>query len=137
MFRKDTQHAMRAMAVLARLDGQSTLMAIAAAANAPVPVLSKILQRLGKHGLIAGRPGPGGGYHLTKPADAIRLEQIVDIFEGSEFGMRCLMGRDGCEAKCPMHAPWVQFSTEIRKYLHQHTVADLTPEGMFVPVLKI
>ena len=82
IFKADTQHALRAVTALAR-EGQLLPTArLAALSGAPEPALAKVLQRLAQHGIVAGRPGPGGGYVLKRAAAQIPLIEIVLLFEG-------------------------------------------------------
>lgn len=49
----------------------------------PARYLEQIFQRLRRAGLIQGKPGPGGGYMLARPAAEISLLSIIESLEGS------------------------------------------------------
>jgi Rrf2 family protein len=109
IFKADTQHALRAVTVLAR---ERELLSTA---------------RLAQHGLVEGRPGPGGGYLLKRAAAEIPLIELVLLFEGPNFGRNCVFGLPQCadESPCPLHHGWKQILTRLMGLLETHTVAAL------------
>jgi Rrf2 family protein len=63
--------------------------------------LSKVLQRLGKVGIVRALRGPKGGYILGRPLTEIRLRDVLDAVEGPLRLQNCLLssahcGTDGC-----------------------------------------
>jgi Rrf2 family protein len=66
---------------------------------------AKLLTRLAAAGLVKGQPGPGGGYALNKPAQAITLLEIVSLFERIEAPEVCPFGAGWCGhgEPCPLH----------------------------------
>jgi Rrf2 family protein len=63
--------------------------------------LSKVLQRLGKAGILRAIRGPKGGYILRRPLSEIRLRDILEAMEGPIKLSNCLRtsprcGNDGC-----------------------------------------
>ena len=137
MLRKDTQQALRALSALARHDEPVAIGQLAKETNAPGPMLSKVLQRLAKQKLVLGRPGPGGGYRLARPAEEISLEEVVRTFEGPAFGTTCLMGHESCEVDCPLHATWETFMRDLKEFLKDKSVADFAEKGIFIPTSKL
>ena len=127
LFKADTQHALRALTVLASERVLLPKTALAEKVGAPEPALAKVLQRLSQHGLVSSRPGPGGGYALARGADQIVLLDIVHLFEGPYFGRDCVFGLPRCsdEEPCPLHEGWKQVLQRILGLLGQHTVASL------------
>jgi len=55
---------------------------IAQRESIPEPYLNQLLTILSRAGLISSRRGPGGGYLLARPADAITVGEIVMLLEG-------------------------------------------------------
>ncbi|HOV63173.1 MAG TPA: Rrf2 family transcriptional regulator, partial [Spirochaetia bacterium] len=45
---------------------------------------------------IDARRGPGGGLRLARPAEEIRLIDIVSLFDGSKLFEECALGLPGC-----------------------------------------
>jgi Rrf2 family iron-sulfur cluster assembly transcriptional regulator len=48
----------------------------------PLRYLDQILQELRRAGLVEGKRGPGGGYALTRPANELRLSDLVAALDG-------------------------------------------------------
>jgi len=61
--------------------------------------LSKVLQRLGRRGLVHSKRGPGGGFVLGRNPDSITLEDVYTAVEGPLPITHCLLGR----AECALH----------------------------------
>lgn len=105
---KTTQSAIAAMSRLAELWGEPPTLAssreIAASRNLTAPVLAKVLTVLSRGGLVAGSPGPGGGYRLAKPPNEISLQDVVELFESGPT-LACPYGPEWCgnQAPCPLH----------------------------------
>jgi len=59
--------------------------------------LSKVFQRLSKHGFVKSIWGPKGGYYLAKPPDEITLLDIFETIEGKLEIKGCPFER----VKCP------------------------------------
>ena len=62
--------------------------------------LAKVLQRLGKSGLLASTRGPRGGFVLAKDAGAITLLEIYETIEGPLTPSQCLLGKPVCGGNC-------------------------------------
>jgi len=56
---------------------------IGARQNIPARYLEQIFQKLRRAGLVASKRGPGGGYVLARPAEAIRLSDVIVAVQGS------------------------------------------------------
>lgn len=127
LFKADTQHALRALAVLARGGGKLSTARLAEQVGAPEPALAKVMQRLSQHGLVEGRPGPGGGYALRRPAASVTLHELVTLFEGPNFGRACIFGLAQCcaDAPCPLHEEWKQILERLLALLERQTLATL------------
>ena len=69
--------------------------------------LEEVAASLKKHGLIAGRQGPGGGYRLAQPANKISAKDVVEALEGPVSLVPC-MEDHGCpvESKCKSKKLW-------------------------------
>lgn len=137
LFKVDTQHAMRALTVLASENSLVSNAKLAERVGAPVPALAKVLQRLALHGLVLGRPGPGGGYTLGRPAGEIALIEVVHLFEGPAFGKACVFGLPRCsdQEPCPLHAGWTEIVARIFRLLEGFNVGDLASGRVTVAAL--
>jgi Rrf2 family protein len=127
VFKTETKYALRAAAALAQSPEPLSISEIAARTQAPAPMLAKVLHRLSQHRVVVGRPGPGGGYWLARPAGEIRLSALVEITEGPDFGLECLFGLPECsdENPCPLHRVWAELRGSLFAMIENHSLADL------------
>jgi len=88
--------------------------------------LEQLFARLRRRGLVVSTRGPGGGYRLNGPADAITVAQIIEaVDEGVEY-TRC-GGRENCQKaqRCLTHDLWASLSEHVRAFLDGVTLAGL------------
>ena len=88
--------------------------------------LSKVLQRLGKMGIVKSLRGPDGGFKLTRnPAD-IKLMEIYEAIEGRFNYQNCLLGKSVCKSnKCVLGELSKRINKDVFDYFMNTTVADL------------
>ena len=55
----------------------------------PKAYLHKQIQALVRAGILSSTPGPGGGYVLARPLDAVSLMDVVAAIDGPEPAFRC------------------------------------------------
>ena len=129
MLSRATQYAIRAMTYLAaqppgKLSGARE---IAKAQNVPKPFLWKVLHKLERNGLVRSFKGVGGGYELARPAERIRLNEILSVALTPPASERCVLGLPECADRkpCPLHHAWKSIGYDFRAMLKQNTVADL------------
>ena len=82
MLTQRARYALHAMVFLARKDAPATVAEIAEAESIPRKFLEAILSELRTRGLVVGKRGPSGGYHLAKPAAAISFADILRSIDG-------------------------------------------------------
>lgn len=122
MHLKTAQNAIAAMSRLAELYGEPARSAssreIAESRNLPAPLIAKILAVLSRGGLVAGSPGPGGGYRLTRPPSQITLKDVCVLFE-RESEVLCAFGPGWCGngAPCPLHDAVTQMNNLYQQFL--------------------
>ncbi len=81
MFRlsKKTEYALLALQKLAQNeDNLISVKELATELGISFEFLSKTMQRLAKKGLVQSQQGIKGGYHLSKPADDIKLMEVIN-----------------------------------------------------------
>lgn len=87
--------------------------------------LTKVMQALNRDGLVDATRGPGGGYHLARPAKSISLLEIVEAIEGRLDVERCLLKRKICRGRKCLLAPLMQnVNQETIKYLKDHSLQE-------------
>ncbi|HOE97619.1 MAG TPA: Rrf2 family transcriptional regulator [Candidatus Sumerlaeota bacterium] len=128
---RTAQYALRSMTLLAIQHDRVTVKDLAQEVGAPQPYLARIIMLLADKGLVDARRGPGGGLRLARPAEEIRLIDIVSLFDGSKLFEECALGLPGCregEHPCPIHDQWGCIREQIRTWWHDTTLAQFKPE---------
>src|SRR5436309_7672856 len=68
--------------------------------NIPVELLAKVLQKLGKKGLIFSQNGPKGGYLLAKSSTDISVLSVIQAIEGHVGITECYQTRTPTACRC-------------------------------------
>jgi Rrf2 family protein len=82
MFSQTAEYALRAVVWLgSRPDGSVTSQEIADAAHIPPRYASKVLQALGRAGLVRSQRGLHGGFWLARPAAELSVLDVIATVE--------------------------------------------------------
>jgi Rrf2 family iron-sulfur cluster assembly transcriptional regulator len=106
--------------------GPVTLADIATRQGISQSYLEQLFGKLKKAGLVASLRGPGGGYELARPIDAISVSSIIgSVGEGID-ATRC-GGSGDCQQGevCLTHELWSDLSERIDDFLTGITLASL------------
>jgi len=87
--------------------------------------LAKVLQRLGREGLVKSQRGPGGGFSLARDAATITLLDVYQATEGPLDDPGCLLGRPACGGGCILGGLLEKVTSEVRDYLGKTRLSDL------------
>ena len=88
--------------------------------------LAKVMQRLGKAGLVNSTRGPKGGFMLDRPADQVSLLDVYEAIEGPIEPSACLFGRPVCGRKACIFGDFLtEFEARFRDYLANATLEAL------------
>jgi FeS assembly SUF system regulator len=119
--------------VLTRLARQGGITSnardVAAESRLPLPVVSKILKQLVRHGLLTSHRGIKGGYGLARRPEEISLAQIIRALEGPIAVTECtdrIHGDCGLEPGCPVRSNWHRINYAIDQALATITLAEMT-----------
>ncbi len=102
--------------------------------------VAKVFPKLEKAGIVVAFDGLHGGYRLARPANQIRVLDVVDAIEGRkplfecrEIRGRCALFRDNeapptwaTEGVCGIHAVMLRAERAMREELARITLADLS-----------
>jgi Rrf2 family iron-sulfur cluster assembly transcriptional regulator len=127
------QYAVRAMVSL-NLYGGGTPMSlkdISAREEISLMYLEQLFVKLRRGKIVDSVRGPGGGYVLARPADKIRVDEIIDSVEETLVPVSC-MDQDGscsCTDQCVTHTVWQGLGERIRQFLASINLDDLTREA--------
>jgi len=112
---------------------------LAAEADLPAPVVSKVLKTLAREGLLSSQRGSKGGYALARDAADISVPEMITALEGPISLTECSLHPGTCsqESSCGVREPWQKINSTVHDALSKITLADLAmPEvsGSIVPL---
>jgi len=118
--------------------GDVSARAIAARFEIPLELLSKILQRLARCGLITAHKGVHGGYRLARSLDDISIADVAQAVDGFVTGWSPAAPRFDELVACPLRDPPSRVTERVLALLRVLTVADIStsPERRSVPVTR-
>lgn len=129
MLSQTSLYAIRALAYLVDHRDEEPILSrtVGTAIDIPGNYLSKLMHALGTAGLLSAERGRGGGYRFAREPSAIRLIDVVELFQNTSQFSRCLLGRPQCSDAnpCQIHNRWKPVSEALARFLHNTTVADL------------
>lgn len=130
-FSKKTDYALMAIQYMASkgTDRVVNTKEIAEEYKIPVELLAKVLQKLGKKGLIVSQNGPKGGYVLAKPPEAISVLSIIQAIEGLVGITECYHNEDSrCMqmAHCNIRNPIRNIQNSIYGLLDSMSIEDMS-----------
>ncbi len=104
----------------------------------PLPTVAKLLNLLGRAGLVTAQRGASGGYTLSRDPEHISVAEIVQALEGPIALTACVDGAtSSCEVEslCPMRGNWNKVNMAIHDALTSVTLADMSafPEPFGLP----
>ena len=122
--------ALLSLALHADDPGPISVRDIATRTALPQPYLEQILLVLKGAGLVKSKRGVGGGYVLARPADQIKLSEIIAAADGPiSLGDFCQPHQDGAcdhEGHCVLLAIWNVAGEHMRQHLDDYTLAGIT-----------
>ncbi len=130
------RYAMIALTDLAR-EGAGRLVALAEIAerqDISLAYLEQLFVRLRRAGLVESVRGPGGGYRLARPAEKIRIAEVLQAVDESMDALSRGAGATGAsnetEASRLTDKLWEQLSAHVYVFLHQTRLSDIVGDQM-------
>jgi Rrf2 family protein len=88
--------------------------------------LSKVLQRLGRHGLVRSSRGPRGGWMISSDPEKVTLLQVYEAVEGPLAPSSCLLGGRRCNGQsCILGGLLDVVNRQVMDYLSNTRLASL------------
>lgn len=135
---KKVDYALIALMHLARqpLDASSSAREIATDFALPHDLLAKILQRLGREGLVASQQGTKGGYRLAQAAEGISVVRVIEAVEGPMSLTQCFTDDGACDQfdRCNIKSPLARLNDEVLVMLSRVTIASMCESEASEPV---
>jgi Rrf2 family nitric oxide-sensitive transcriptional repressor len=127
MFSQTVEYALRAVVHLAGEDPDArTTDEIAAVTQVPRAYLSKVLQSLGRAGIVHSQRGLGGGMTLIKPPHELTILEVVNAVEPIVRIKTCPLGisTHGTHL-CPLHRKMDNALASVERAFAGTTLADI------------
>ncbi|MGO9305207.1 MAG: RrF2 family transcriptional regulator [Candidatus Korobacteraceae bacterium] len=120
--------------------GTASAKDIAEAYRIPLPLLSKVLQKLAKAGLLLSEQGTNGGYRLARDPHDISALEVIRTLDGPIILTHCFTEHAApvlCDQSslCPVREPLRKVHEGILKLLAGLSISDLTQEEMAIPMV--
>ena len=127
MLSTTAEYALRAVVWLAAQDGAShTTEQISHATEVPAPYLSKVLQTLGKAGIVRSQRGQGGGFFLEPSPEELTVLAVVNAVDPLRRITTCpLKLRSHGQTLCPLHRRLDEAAEMIENVFRSCTISDL------------
>jgi Rrf2 family protein len=124
------EYALRAVVMLgSNLGRPQTTQQIAEQTHVPSGYLSKVLQALGRAGVVESQRGLNGGFVLARPLNDLTLLDVVNAVDPLERIERCPLGRvEHVTRLCPLHRHLDRGIAEMESVLKGTTIAQLFAE---------
>lgn len=134
MFSKTCEYAIRAMIYIAQKskDGNRVgIKEIASGIDSPEHFIAKILQDLGKRGLVQSAKGPNGGFYHDDFTLGCSLAKVVRAIDGDKLFTGCGLGLKECSEShpCPIHHQFKKVRNEMTAILENAKMGELS-EGL-------
>lgn len=143
---RKADYGLLALAELARRwPDRASARELAEVTNVAWPMLTNILHRLRRGGLIVSTMGGKGGYQLARTADGITLADIIEAIEGAPRLTLCCSGEapreaagetHDCELEpdCRIKRPIRRVHASLRNFLDQVTLARIAFDDGPTPI---
>lgn len=125
---KKADYALIALKHVAMKGSAASAKEIAETYRIPLPLLSKVLQGLGKAGFLASEQGVNGGYRLSRDARRINTLEVVRAIDGPIILTSCFTDHAECDQhhNCNVKEPLRKVHEGILRLLESITIDDLT-----------
>ncbi|MBC7852815.1 MAG: Rrf2 family transcriptional regulator [Pirellulaceae bacterium] len=130
MFSQTVEYALRAVCYLASQSPKAgTTEEIAKATKVPRAYLSKVLQSLGRAGLVHSQRGQGGGMTLAKEPEDLTILEVVNAVDPIQRIKTCPLGLASHGIRlCPLHRRLDNALATVEKAFGGTTLAEVLNE---------
>lgn len=134
------EYALHSLLVLASSEVPLSVADLATYQHIPERFLAKVFSRLKRAGLVTGIEGVAGGFVLARPADGIRVLDVLDAVDPGRQVFACGEIRRGyavfegsppdwaTHGPCRIHHFMAAAEATLRGFLATRTIADLAGE---------
>ncbi len=97
----------------------------------PLPILSKLLQKLGKSGFLVSAYGTHGGYRLARDPGRISALEVIRAIDGPIVLANCFTADSHCGhvGKCTVRKPLRRIHEGILRLLESVSIQDMLQDS--------
>jgi FeS assembly SUF system regulator len=97
----------------------------------PLPLLSKILQKLTKAGFLVSEHGTNGGYKLARSPQQITALEVIRTIDGPIILTECFTEHAHCDhsVRCSVRKPLRRIHEGILRLLNNVTIQDMLDDS--------
>ena len=129
---KKADYGLIALRHLAVGSGQPSASAkeIADRYGMPLPLLTKILQKLARGGFLRSEHGTNGGYKLARDPRQVSALEVIRAIDGPIILMSCFTGQKKCgqSGTCTVREPLRRVHQGILQLLQNITISDMAQD---------
>ena len=134
---KKADYGLISLRHLAKERRGSSAKEIADAYRIPLPLLSKVLQKLARTGLLVSEQGTNGGYRLARDPHEITALDVIRVMDGPIILTHCFTEHAECDQSdlCPVREPLRKVHEGILRLLSSISISDMLHDDMPIPAL--
>ena len=130
MFSQTAEYALRAIITIAQRQG-ITAQAISLESHVPLDYLSKVLNLLGRAGIVRAQRGRGGGFTLASPAEQMTVLDVVNAVDPIRRIRSCpLQLKAHGTNLCPLHRKLDDALASVEAAFAATPIAELCQQGV-------
>jgi Rrf2 family protein len=109
---------------------------LAESSGIPLPLLSKLLQKLGKTGFLVSEYGTNGGYRLARDPREISALQVIRAIDGPIVLANCFTSATACghSDRCTIKRPLRRIHDGILRLLDSVSIEDMLRDSEEEPL---
>lgn len=111
-----------------------SLNEIAARQKMSLAYLEQLFVKLRRAGLVESVRGPGGGYRLARPAEEVRVAEVLEAVDETvsalEKGAGARGAVSGSRAQSLSNRLWEGLSAHVYVFLHQTRLSDVAGNAL-------
>jgi Rrf2 family protein len=107
-----------------------TVKTLAERTKVPSSYLSKVLQALGRAGLVHAQRGLNGGFTMARPLDELTVLDVINAVDPLKRITRCPLGLSRHQLRlCPLHRRIDAGIALVESHFRETTIAELIEES--------
>ena len=97
----------------------------------PLPMVSKLLQKLGKSGFLVSEYGTNGGYRLARDPGRISALEVIQAIDGPIVLADCFTEHTFCghSGRCTVRKPLKRIHDGIMRLLNSVSIQDMLQDS--------